>query len=216
MKTIKALYILLVLLFVSPAFSEVDSSYLGYDQIVNNLSRSTSRIPQDGYDPLESIQMHTGLGFATSYVSIDAPRAKINSAFLKGVQLSFGIDLFSPIWAAEGSMRSFGVETLEDKSEVSLKEFDLRLLFKRKFTPSFGMKVGAGMAARYLNFNYYKGTQFIRIKETTPSSLFSGSIEAFITPSLSVGGEVVYRSALIGDTIDKRALDTNIRVDAHF
>ena len=199
-----------------------EEDIVGYDVIVNNLNRQVStsdatttkaRQPKPtAEDPFENVWMHAGAGFVQTVQTLSLPDG--GNAYLnqKGVQASVGIDLFSPNWAAEGTVRSFNDN--DDKvTQASLKEFELKMFFKDRFTRSIGFRVGGGISGRYMTLAQVGQPT---LDYTTPSTVGTLGIDLFLTDRFSLGAEVSGRSAMISDTLDRGSLDGSIRLDAHF
>lgn len=188
-----------------------------YDDIVEQLSSGGRSRTQVQGDPLDQIQIHGGVAFASSYVSITPPHEKAVSGMLKGFEASFGIDLFSRHWMAEGAVRSYGSEKLSRQQEADLKEFDLKLVYKDRLSPMLLLRVGAGLAARYLNYrSWAEGRGPVEINQVTPASIFLVGFGVPINRTLSLGADLSYRSRLIDDTIDRSSLDIALGINANF
>lgn len=191
-----------------------DDEGLGYDQIVSELSQSRASISKPtSTDPFENVMIHGGLGFVTSYLTLSPSSGKDQNIFLKGVEAYFGIDLFSPYWMAEGGMRSYSNEKLDDGGYASLKEFDLKVIYKPELNRFLILRTGLGLSARYLD---YADQNDIVQEFTTPSMVLVLGFEAKISQTLSLGTELAYHSAMIEDTIDHSAIDGSFRINLHF
>ena len=196
-----------------------DSDNLGYDVIVRDLSREVDK-PAPGAlrakikakpDPFETVMFHGGVGVAmlAETVSVGNRDLFLNQ---KGLQLAFGIDLFSPNWLAEGTYRNFtGAET--SSVETALQEFEMKFFYKDKINSQFGYRAGGGLSARYLNVHVPGGDS---TTYTTPSAVATGGVDCFITDKFSIGFDLSLRSAMITDTPDKNSIDGTVRMDAHF
>lgn len=236
---IKSYLILLFLTFTISAFAQYeDENTIGYDQIVEELTdrpRTRAKYKVDYDDPFASVLMHGGVGVTSSHLSIETGDGPSKNGFHKGVEFNFGIDLFSPVWIAEGTVRSFGSEEF-DELNVSLKEFDLRLIHRIPVGNNFFLRFGGGLAARYLKVDQWVNNEkeTIEVAETekstsetpqktlsqrtftTPSSIFIIGLDSALNKTVSLGIELAYRSALIEETIDKSAFDAILKVDTHF
>jgi hypothetical protein len=219
----------LMLLFNTSVQAQSSSDDLvGFDGIIKELSTgSKSRYLYDNSNPFDNILIHAGIGLVTSHISLAPNGIKEVSGFHKGIEATLGIDLFSKYWKAEGSVRSFGDEKISD-FPVSLKEFDLKIVYEDYVRKSLKYSIGFGLAARYLDITYEgplsadeiissaASSALISEKHTTPSSLISVGASTYISKGLSLGVEFSYRSALISETIDKSAFDALVRIDTHF
>lgn len=212
---------ILITSLLTPLVEAQDSSesVIDYDSIVRELSTSSSRYkaPTDyGGDPLANVMFHGGAAYTTSYVVIDPEfGAKLNGV-LKGVEFSFGIDLLSRYWVAEGAVRSFQPESLDRNTQISLREFDLRFAYKSDLGPAMKYRLGGGLSSRYLTFKTRIPSEVVRDRYTTPSSIIFAGAQLNISDKISIGPDVAYRSALVDDTVDKKSFDANIKLNAHF
>lgn len=239
MKTSKISFLafasLMLTLFTSPlvqaagsVLGSVDDEEIGYEDIVKDLSRDVSKEQRRAADraadttsratarrsgpqtSLDDVMIHGGVGFTQMFqtVSYGGNRTQVSQ---RGIQATLGIDLFSDNWLAEGSARNFSSYDYGN-TNVALKEFDLKVVFHKKFAPKLGFKAGAGMAARYLQISNQNGSN----DYTTPASVFTGGIELLAARNLTLAGEVSARTALISETIDKNSYDMTVRIDANF
>lgn len=208
----------LVLIPITCTFSwgawSFDENDLSYDDIVSELS-GQQRAPILTRDPFADVLIHTGVGFASSYTSILLPQQNLsNQVLLSGFEASLGIDLFSRHWMAEGSIRSFDPTELSTRQTLSLKEFDLKAIYRENLSRRLGLRMGLGLAARYLTFS--PSLQAPASTYSTPASLISTGLNARISRSFSLLAEVSYRRTLVSDTPDQSALQASLRLDGHF
>ncbi len=207
----------------TPASADDDSlevDMMDYDAIVRELNTATSpgarsraRVsPDTSDDPLATVLFHGGVGFASTLERIRHAGQRIDM-HQQGIQAAFGIDLFSDHWLAEGTARSFGGADY-GKYNISLKEFDLKLYYRDRIGPKLGLRLGAGLSARYLRvIDSPRQAGFVY---TTPSSVAVIGMEFFVVPGLSIGAELSSRNALIAETSDRNAADATLRLDTHF
>ena len=192
-----------------------DENMIGYEQILKELSRDNAGTIQGSaprnQDPFANIMIHGGVGFVSTFGQVHLPGETIHLN-QNGVQATLGIDLFSQNWFAEGSARSFS-EAAYGSSQVALREFDLKVYYRDRITKTVGYRLGAGLAARYMTID---STLNGHTEFTTPASVVSGGLEIYVTRSVSLGGEMAARNAMIGDTGDRSSLDATVRMDAHF
>ena len=218
-----------IIILIALIFSinlQADENYMGYDDIVKELSRNSTKqteVQPNNLDPLEMVRIHTGVGFSSSQLTVEEFNDNDISGFHQGIELNFGIDLFSPVWIAEGTVRSFGSKDFEN-NKLSLKEFDLKFVHLTTINYFVNFKFGMGIAARYLTVESQSNEEIVtlnasapqKIEYSTPSSLFTMGLQTFLTNSVSLGIDIAYRSAMIDETIDKRSIDANLRIDTHF
>ena len=134
-----------------------------------------------------------------------------------GLQVSLGIDLFSRHWMAEGTIRNFG-KSKRDNMESTLREFDLKLVYRSNLNTFLKFKTGAGLSGRFLKLRKLDGLadESDVTEYSTPSSMFFVGLSSFITDGLSIGAEAAGRISMISDTVDRNSLDLTLRVDTHF
>lgn len=181
-----------------------------FDQYIEELE-SSNRAPssvttQLQADLLDDILIHMGLGYSSVAQALPASVVSYQS----GMQLSLGIDLFSPVWMAEGSFRSLdSVSTKQNQPLSQLTEFDLKVIRHSAWNSVMEWRAGAGLSARFL-----QSTDGSRLN--SPASVVFMGIGAHLNRSLSLGLDLASRSPLIPDTLDRGAVDMTLRLDSHF
>lgn len=205
-----------LLLTTSAWAQESESDYDGYDSIVDELKSSTNTPLPKSEDPFDLIVIHGGVGLVTSYLSIRPTEGPEISGFQKGFEARLGVDLFSPYWMAEGGLRNFSSTQIENNTHASLNEFNLRLLYRNPMSRQVKLRIGGGVAARYLEVKSRAAGAIRKQEYSTPASILSLGLEAALARNVSVGAEVSYRSALITDTADKGAADACFNLGFHF
>lgn len=207
-----------------------DQDMLGYDSIVNELnrevqaptslrSRGGSTVPVS--DPFDNILIHGGVGFAHTMQTLDlGPNGGRTYFNQRGFQATLGIDLFSENWMAEGSARSFG-ESGESSTRISLKEFELKILYKNMLSQKLGFRVGGGLSARYMTIRQDSASTTEQpigqtIETTTPSSVATLGLDMFLSKGFSLGLDLSTRNTMIAETLDRDSYDATFRVDTHF
>ncbi len=209
--------------FADESASSDDANSIGYDSIVDQLNREaalqdasvrakTPRAAASTESPFDSVWMHGGVGFASFVEGIRFDDGTSTTLNQKGIQAALGIDLFSPNWMAEGTVRSFG-EDGDEKVRSAVHEFELKVLFKDRLNSRFGYRAGAGLTGRYLTIKRYG---FKDAEYTTPTSVATLGGDLFVTDRLSFGADINARNSLIGETIDHNSYDLTLRLDAHF
>lgn len=219
-------------LFTSPlvqaaagsASGSIDDEEIGYEDIVKDLSKDVSREQRKAADnssratvrpkgtqhSLDDVMIHGGVGFTHMFgsVNFNGDRTQISQ---KGIQATLGIDLFSDFWLAEGSARNFSSHDYGN-TNIALKEFDLKIVYHNKFAPKLGLRLGGGLAARYMQIVNQTGS----FDYTTPASVFTGGVEMHASRNLTLAAEMSARTALISETLDKNSYDVTLRIDANF
>jgi hypothetical protein len=203
---------------------EDEDEVFGYDAIVNELNREVdhparlrAKAVHAANDPLENVMFHFGVGGTTMMESLNFADGSQMFVGLKGMQFTAGIDLFSPYWMAEGSLRNFG-QGADQPTHVSVQEFELKMVFHERFYKQFAFHVGGGLSARYLSIenqstNSQNKGQTNSSDYTTPTSVASGGFSYFFTDRFSVGFEAAARTALISETLDRNSYDATLRLD---
>jgi hypothetical protein len=202
------------------AAAEEDKSYTNYDSIVNELKASIDDTPQapplqEDFD-WQEVALHGGLGFATSYVSINAPNGTAGTGLLKGIVFNFGMNLFTRSIRAEGAFSSYAQEELDNNLKADLKEFELRVVYLPKLQQNTYMRLGLGLAARYMSLDSRVNDQWQNYQASTPSSVLLLGFEQKVSSTISFGPDISYRSALESDTFDKSAWNASFRLNATF
>lgn len=230
-----------VLLLVALAWSLVshaddfdEDSAHGYEYIVNSLTSPSARtLTHNNSDPFALVKIHLGVSFVSSYLTVEPSDRKNIGGFHHGMEANFGIDLFNPAWIAEGIVRSFGSQKIDDE-QVSLKEFELRIVRRYFVRNNLFFRFGVGLSARYLDMNRVVMTEpsvvvpsdgnpapaatssEVRERYTTPASVFATGFEVSLTESVGLGLEMSYRSTMIDDTVDRHSLDAGLKIAGHF
>lgn len=186
---------------------------VSYEDLVNQLNRKKQSIKQSSaHDPFDALKIHAGLGLITSANQVSTTSGG-GTRYQNGFQLSVGIDLFSPEWAAEAALRNFGQANSGSETR-SLREFDLKMMNRGPLSSGIGYRLGAGLGTRYLKIE--DGAQNISVNDSTATGIIFGGFEAFASKSMSLGIETGFRTALMNNTADKGALDMMIRLDTYF
>lgn len=205
-----------VLLFQLPLFSQSyydDEDSIGYDDIVKELSKGKSKTTYFYNNPFEMIKFHLSVGFTNSIMNLQNQNISESNLALKGVQAAFGIDLFSPIWRAEGSIINYeDYSSQESNFSINLQEFDFKLVHITEINSIWSYKIAGGLAARYLQLLTTQGTQDF----TTPAGSLQFGVLANFGNTFSIGTELSYRRSIISETSDQAALDLNLRFNGKF
>lgn len=189
--------------------SRGDYQEVSYDELLNELSAKkkslgTQKRPHD----LDDVRLHAGVGYANSFTNISAQNQNFNR-HATGIQLSVGMDLFSPRWYSEGVFRNYG-QSSSGSEEFSLRELDLKIGYTDKLESIWSYNLSAGLSNRFLKFaDAVKG---ISVDETTPSLVIGTGFMAQVHRHLSLGAEVGARSALVNRTADKNSFDFAFRL----
>lgn len=187
---------------------------VSYDDLVHQINQRKSQISsrQESSANFEDLLIHAGFGLVTTATSISY-QGNSNLKYQNGFELSMGIDLFSENWATEGVIRNFGQST--SGSEVrSLRELDLKILYRKLPTNKVGFRFGAGLGTRY--FKLSDAANGANIDDTTPTALAFGGVDVYLSRNVSLGLETGLRSAMVSSTTDKNSIDTTIHLNTYF
>lgn len=188
-----------------------DDSYTGFDSIVSQLETAAEDAPPAQVDDWDEVALHGGVGFVVSNYQIHevkGSRSLAASGMMKGFQAHFGMNMFSRNVLMEGIFRKYSSDNISNAYVVDLKEFELRGVFLPMIRGKMKMRAGAGLTARYMSLN--------NDKASTPFASVLVGFERMLTPTMAVGPDFSYRSALTSDTFDKSAWDASIRLNATF
>ncbi len=198
------------------AASGNEENWVHYDALIKELSQSREDVRTLApNDPFDAVKLHAGLGLIGSQIHLSG-LSKQKPLFLNGVELNFGIDLFSTSWLAEGSIRSFATQELSRDIAAQLREFDLQIVYQESLSRKSHYRLSAGMAARYLSLETKTDNVLQRRQVTTPSSILGGLFGVKLGGLMSLNLGLAYRSALISDSIDRSSVDGSVRLDARF
>lgn len=211
MKLSKGFWFLAAILTSTLAQAAADYEEVSYDDLVNQINKRKNSVVRNANDPLDSIKIHAGLGLLTSANNVNTGRGSDTIKYQNGFQLSLGIDLFSPQWAAETTLRNFG-QAKSGSETRSLREFDLKLMHRDMMSSSSGYRFGAGIGTRYLKVDDID----VNIDDSTPTALIFGGLDIYAAKNFSVGAEAGFRTSMVNQTADRGALDLTIRLDTYF
>lgn len=198
------------------AQSDQDNSFFNYESIVSELSSSKTQSNPSNYDPFADVRIHAGVGLVSSLISLQTFDGDRFSGFQNGFEANLGIDLFSPLWMAEGAIRRYSVSELDRSTSSALHEFNLKIIYRTPASRSLKLHFGFGLAARFLELKRKIQNQVQNEEHSTPSSILSIGLESPLSRELSLGVELGYRSAMVRDTIDRSAMDASLKLAAHF
>jgi hypothetical protein len=202
---------LVAALLVSTLAQAADYEEVSYDDLVNQINKRKNSVVRDANDPLDNIKLHAGVGLLTSANNINTGQGSDTLKYQNGFQLSLGIDLFSPEWAAETALRNFG-QAKSGSETRSLREFDLKLMHRHMLSSSSGFRLGAGIGTRYLKIDDVN----VNIDDTTPTALIFGGLDIYAAKNFSVGIESGFRTSMVNQTSDRGSLDLTVRLDTYF
>jgi hypothetical protein len=191
------------------------ADYESYDEIVDKLSsyKNTELRQNQAYraEIRTFSKAHIGLGLTQSFFDADAVGFNSKIQNQGGLLINVGVDVFNPSWGVEGSYANYGTSN-ESNSQLKLREFTLKGLYKPSIDKTWSMRIGLGFSSRFLDIS----NTLANSKYKTPSGLFLFGIESYINSFVSVGADINFKTAMISETIDKNSVDLAFRVDTHF
>ncbi|KYG60381.1 hypothetical protein [Bdellovibrio bacteriovorus] len=190
------------------AASSSDYEEVSYDQLLDELSSKKNVMAAKQTSSFDDVRLHAGIGYVNTFTNIATQNKNFNR-HASGIQLSMGMDLFSPNWYSEGVFRNYGV-TSSGAEELSLKEFDLKLGYTNRLESIWNYSLSAGLSNRFMRFT--DPTRNIDVNDTTPSLVISSGFAAQVHKNLSLGAEVSARSAMVNRTADKNSFDFAFRL----
>lgn len=194
----------------SPSASDNgDYKEVTYDDLVNELSAKKNAIAKPDHSPFDDVGLHAGVGYANSLTTMST-HGQTFTRDAGGVQISAGMDLFSPNWFAEGVFSNYGVNTAGNES-MTLREFDLLMGYTEKWKGPWSYNISAGLANRFLT--YSDSSRDISVNEVSPDFLISTGLRAQMTKNLSFGGDISAATAMIGSTADRNSFDFAFRMN---
>lgn len=213
---LKVLVIVFFQAFVGVSTLAAEAEYSSYDDIIKELKSAevTSSLSEAQRPSMNSLKVYAGVGLTTASLSLDMPSPFKSNVHLRGYEGFIGIDLFSKYWSAEGALRSYANESYSG-SQLSLKEFDLKVAYRNTSDKGVYFRLGGGVTARYLEFSRALRSD-LKNSYTTPASLFSAGLGYNVNNSISAGLELNYKNALISDTVDKSSIDGGLRLTGSF
>lgn len=200
--------------FSTPTFVQAatpDTAYeeVSYDDLLTELSSKKRNLTNYQTSPFDTVRLHAGVGYANSFTNISAEKQNFNR-HAAGIQISLGMDLFSPNWYSEGVFRNYGL-TNTGNEELTLRELDLKLGYTNTLESIWSFSLSSGLSNRFLRFT--DPTKNIDVESTTPSLVVSTGFHAQVHRNVSIGAEVSAHTAVISRTIDKNSFDFAFRIN---
>ena len=99
--------------------------------------------------------------------------------------------------------------------DIAMREFDLRVVHEAPYSDRARLRIGGGVAARYLTFGTAPAAG-ISSEQTTPALMALVGFKYRVISTLEISGDLSYRAGMVSDTIDRRSLDGAIRLGGSF
>lgn len=203
----------MTLLTISQTTAALVEEELDYDSIVSELKASSRTSIPSEVDPFDSIAIYGALGLTSTLLNVAPELGSSKSGLLTGFEAGFGIDLFTPAWQAEGTVRSFNEDRLSSTMKVSLKEFDLKFMHTSPISNRLKLRIGGGLAARYMRLD---SPETLKSRYTTPASIIDVELKAQVTKILAIRTDISIRNSLISETVDRSAIQGALKMDFQF
>tara|TARA_B100001248_G_C27399150_1_gene468473 strand:- start:8733 stop:9365 length:633 start_codon:yes stop_codon:yes gene_type:complete len=207
----------IILFLISPVFAHAMQSevtyddYYSYDNIVDQLK--TERPAEEEYmKDYEDIYFHVGAGFTQSILNAKSNTAS-DTVTMNGIEIKGAINLMSPFWLAEGSIRNFN-STRDSKATYKLREFELRITRLTPMSRVWFNRVTTGLSTRFLESNLE--TRSETKDYSTPSLILGGGLGFNLNERMALVGDLAFKTSMIDDTIDKNVFDLTVRLDTRF
>lgn len=185
-----------------------DYEEVSYDDLVNELNAKKKNIASGQTSSFDDVRLHAGIGYVNGFTNISAANSNFNR-HANGIQLSLGMDLFSPNWYSEGVFKNYGV-TSSGSEEMTLRELDLKIGYTNKLESIWSYSVSTGLSNRFLQFS--DSSKNIHVDDTTPSLIVSTGFAAQVHQRLSIGAEISAHTAMVNKTADKNSFDFAFRL----
>lgn len=205
---VAALFGASTLVQAAPASSASEYEEVSYDDLLNELSAKKKTMARSHNDSLDTTRIHAGIGYANTFSNISTQQQNFNR-HASGIQLSVGMDLFSPNWYSEGVFRNYGL-TSSGSEELTLREVDLKIGYTNRLQSIWNYSISSGLSNRFLRF--VDPTRSIDVDEVTPSLVISTGFSAQVHRNLSIGAEASAKSAIVNRTADKNSFDFAFRI----
>ncbi len=221
MRTWMSISTLLLLGFAATnVWASGDESYTSYEAIVNELTASANDNLPTPHEDWEDVAMQGGMSFVTSYVNVavnipgEAPIE--NGAMMTGFEGHVGSNLFSKQVRGELAFRAFVPKEMGGEMQANLKDLEGRVVFLPRLQRNTLIRMGLGLGARFIDVEgRVAGGSYAYSSTDFASSVFLG-FERKVSPTVSVGPDVAYRSGMDGDPLLKSSWDAAIRLNASF
>lgn len=186
-----------------------DYEEVSYEELLNELNTKQKNLHKESHSAFDGVRLHAGIGYINSFTNLSTNKKNF-SRHANGIQLSIGMDLFSPEWFAEGLFKNYGV-TESGSEELSMKDFDLKLGYTNKLEGVWDYSLSAGLSNRFLKFS--DPSRGFDVNETSPSFIVSSGFSAQVYRRVSLGAEVSARTAMTNKTADKNSIDFAFRLN---
>jgi len=182
-----------------------------YEQLVDRISQKKSILKSETLSAFDDVLIHASLGFVNSFSKAEVA-GQITDNHHSGLQLSLGVNLFSPRWYSEAVWRNFGYQN-QNGQEIGLRELDFRVGHQDDLSSRWRYRMGTGLVTRFLRISDAKKS--VDIDATTPGLLVNFGLYASMNQFISLGGETSYRSPLVASQ-DRGSWDFTLQAITSF
>ncbi len=219
LKQIPRLFSVLILILAALPFQSLGSSAeepteyeeVSYEDLLNRISNKKTYLKKETASPFDDVSIHVGLGYVTSFAQASVQGNSISDQYT-GLQLSLGINLFSPHWYSEAAWRNYGFHK-QLTQETGLRELDFKIGYQSELNTQWKYRLGTGLSTRFMH--YSDTAKNINIDATTPALVGSFGMMASMNEVISIGAEASFRSPLVSST-DKGSWDLSLQTIASF
>ncbi len=208
----KLILILTSVFFTINLHAQESEDTYSYDTIVDQLNTNRVEEPQDFGDPYKNVKFHVGAGFSQSILNVKSAGSS-DAVTISGIEIKFGINLMSPQWIAEGTLRNYN-DSRSNGTSYQLREFEGKIVNTNLYAKNLFYRVGSGIAARNLTTNIEN--RDVKKRYTTPSLILMAGSGMQLTNHIAVVGDVAFKTSIVNDTVDKNTLDFTLRLDTSF
>lgn len=204
--TLFALLLFAAIPTMAQSAPDSDVEEMTYEDLVDALAARQKRFEPREKSAFDDVRIHAGLGMVNSFSNFRL-LGKNAARYQNGMQLSIGVDLFSPNWFSEAAWRNFGLTT-HGPEEHTLRELDLKLGYRDIMEGQWSYRIQGGLANRMLKLS--DPTRGLSIDEVTPG--FVGGLGASLemNRSTSLNFDLSGRAPVVGDAVDQGGFDLTI------
>jgi len=172
----------------------------------------------DDYSIFDEVRLHAGAAFINSFQDFMIAPGVRERGGVKGVQINFGVDLFSTNWMIEGDLVNIP-ETAIGDTRISSNGFELRMVYETPLIEALTVHADLGVASRGYNIktsarpdgSVANGQQSF----SSGATVLAAGLDYWVSGQISCGLEFANHLPMAnGD--DPSSLDLAVRVNGHF
>lgn len=213
-----------------PSPEEQQREYEDFEEIIEGFSSPPSYRPKiftpQEQDLLSHTIFHGSLGFNYALIYLGGIKelkgtdSEESLEPLQGLNIVFGIHLFSPFWLSEADFRFFSPLKVEEKYDIYISEFNLKLLHKPFFGKFFHLRIGLGFLSRYLTVSRQDDSSSSDEEEESryahPALNVFFGFEIPINSFISLSTDFEYALSLTRKEINAHSLETMVKTNIYF